>query len=48
MRTERFEIEHGPCRGQKQLDGFVHGSGVEVSGSAVSARLLTAALCTLG
>ena len=35
-RTERAEIEHGPCPCQKQLDGDDHGSGVEVSGSVVS------------
>ena len=35
-RAERSEIEHGPCHFQKQLDGCEHGSGVEVSGSAVS------------
>ena len=27
-RTERFEIEHGPCHCQKQRDGGDHGSGV--------------------
>src|SRR6476620_127225 len=35
-RAERSEIERGPCHCQKQLDGGDHGSGVEVSGSAVS------------
>jgi hypothetical protein len=35
-RTERSEIEHEPCHCQKQLNGGDHGSGVEVSGSAVS------------
>src|SRR5262249_47599436 len=35
-RAERFEIEHGPCPCQRHRDGGDHGSGVEVSGSAVS------------
>ena len=32
----RAEIQHGPCQCRKQLDGGDHGSGLEVSGSAVS------------
>ena len=35
-RTERAEIQHGPCQCRKKPDGGDHGSGLEVSGSAVS------------
>jgi hypothetical protein len=34
-RAERSEIEHGPCQCRKQPDEGDHGSGSEVSGSAV-------------